>query len=482
MAGVRDEGRKVGRYTVQRQLAEGGMGRVLLARTEGPAGFTKQVVLKTLHPHLAADQAFLEVFLVEARVSAALFHPNVAQVFELVEDGGEYFLVMEYVRGKSLRELLRRRGALPRAVALSIVSHLLRALQHAHEAKDERGAPLHLLHRDVSPENVLLSFDGAVKLVDFGLAGVRGRRAGKEGYVAPEIVEGAKPSVASDLFGAGVVLAECLTAALPPEGVDAQPEPLRALLVRALAPAPERRFPSAASFADAVDEAARAAGDFVTPAALAALLEETFGAPEVEPSAPPRHTAVLTGVGGPAPATQQAAVRSKGRRSLVLAGAALLLVGAVAMSLRDEAAPQQAEAAVPGAAPPPIAAPVVPPAEVSPEVVIAPVAVGPAEVKAPAVPEPPRPAQPVAPRPPSPAVAPKSPGLLDLRVIPWAHVEVDGAAAGTTPLRPLSLTAGRHVVRVSNPDLGVTATREVEVQPGASVRLSVDLLDELDSR
>ncbi|MBL8923038.1 MAG: protein kinase [Myxococcaceae bacterium] len=315
--------RRVGRYQVQRLLAEGGMGRVLLAKTEGPAGFTKLVVLKTLQPHLAVDPGVLETFLVEARVSAALFHPNVAQVFELVEDGGEYFLAMEYVRGRSVRELLASRPRLPVPVALSITSQVLRALQHAHEARDDQGRRLNVLHRDVSPENVLVSWEGAVKLLDFGLAGAK-RRAGKAGYVAPELLEGAAPSVASDLYAAAVLLAECLVGPPPFPALEA---PWGPLVERALDADPRRRFSSAADFADALDALARDAGDHVTQATLAHTLREVFGAPSDESltAAPARRTALLTREHSAAPPAE---VR-RSRAGFIVAAGLVLVVGAI---------------------------------------------------------------------------------------------------------------------------------------------------------
>lgn len=472
--------RVVGRYRVQRLLAEGGMGRVLLARTDGPAGFTKLVVLKTLHPHLAADAGALETFLVEARVTAALFHPNVAQVFELVEDAGEYFLAMEYVRGRSLRELVSASPRLPLPIALAIASQVLRALQHAHEVKDEQGRPLNVLHRDVSPENVLVTWDGAVKLVDFGLAGTK-RRAGKEGYLAPELLEGAPPSVASDLYAAGVLLAECLAGPLPFTTLEA---PWGPVVSRALDPDPAKRFPSAGAFADALDGLARDAGHHVTQATLAQALRDTFGAPddEVVTIAPARRTAMLT----QGPSAAPAPVASTGKRrtagGAVVAVLALALVGLIAMGGQGEVPAAPAE-------PAPTAGTLPPPA--SPESASAAAPVEPLEpVKA----ESPRevvtsaPA-PAAPRPRAPAVAPKpevSPAAadatLDVRVIPWAEVLVDGRAVGTTPLAPVRLAAGRHVIELKNAELGVSTSRTVVLEGGAAERLRVDLLDELDSR
>jgi serine/threonine-protein kinase len=475
--------RVVGRYRVQRLLAEGGMGRVLLARTDGPAGFTKLVVLKTLHPHLAADAGALETFLVEARVTAALFHPNVAQVFELVEDAGEYFLAMEYVRGRSLRELVSASPRLPLPIALAIASQVLRALQHAHEVKDEQGRPLNVLHRDVSPENVLVTWDGAVKLVDFGLAGTK-RRAGKEGYLAPELLEGAPPSVASDLYAAGVLLAECLAGPLPFTTLEA---PWGPVVSRALDPDPAKRFPSAGAFADALDGLARDAGHHVTQATLAQTLRDTVGAPddEVVTVAPARRTAVLT----QGPAAAPAPVASTGKRRMaglaVVAVLALGVVGLIAMGGQGEVPAPAEPAPTAGRVPsPPTPASVSAPAAapVEPVAALEPVkAASPRDVVTSAPAPAPRPRAPaVAPKPEAPPAA--ADATLDVRVIPWAEVLVDGRAVGTTPLAPVRLAAGRHVIELKNAELGVSTSRTVVLEGGAAERLRVDLLDELDSR
>lgn len=520
--GVTLEGRTVGRYQILRTLAEGGMGRVLLARTDGPAGFTKQVVLKTLHAHLAQDQAFLDVFLVEARVSAALNHPNVAQVFELVADGGEYFLAMEYVRGRSLRELLSARGALEPSVAMTVASQLGRALQHAHEARDERGQPLHLLHRDVSPENVLLSWDGAVKLLDFGLSGLRGRRAGKPGYVAPEVLDGASPTAASDQYALGVLLAEALTgappaghartdgvhadaAALPRRGLEgglAAAGDLEALLRRALAVAPDARFPSAGALADALDAAIRLRGDFTTPATLAALLRDTFGPPDEAAPAPAPRTALLTDVGPAAPAPRDGAptaapkpprARKRALAALGLAAvAAAGVLGASASGPPAPRAPGPAAARPPpraetdSAAPRPPLAPATP--DASPEAAGAGAAAAPGAAVAAAATPPTRASPPeggaeagAAARQRRAGQGPPAvrDGTLELRVIPWARVTIDGRAYGVTPLAPVALAPGQHAVRLENSELGVDTTRQVTVRSGAKQRLRVDLLDAL---
>ena len=175
-------GARVGRYHLLRRLAIGGMAELHLACAEGVAGFQKVVVLKRVLPHLAADDAFVRMFLNEARLAANLDHPNLVQVIDIGEAEGEYFYVMEYVHGRNARELLAaaaHRGGMPIEVALAIVVSAAAGLHHAHERCDLEGRALGLVHRDVSPSNVLVSYDGATKLTDFGIAKASARSTEK---------------------------------------------------------------------------------------------------------------------------------------------------------------------------------------------------------------------------------------------------------------------------------------------------------------
>ncbi len=250
----------VGRYRVLWPIGEGATGRVLLG-LELATG--QHVALKQLHRHLVEDQAALERFQGEARVAERLRHPNVVQVHELLEgDGGVPFLVMEWVRGRNLRQLLGATGVLHPALATFIVSQLAAGLAHAHAHG--------VVHRDVSPENVLVSHSGEVKLADFGL---HGARVGKAGYLAPECVEGAAAVPASDVFAAAIVLLECTS------GVVARVGPLHPKLEPvvscALAPV-ATRYPTAAPFHRALTEAARAPDLHATAESLAALMRRLF--------------------------------------------------------------------------------------------------------------------------------------------------------------------------------------------------------------
>jgi serine/threonine protein kinase len=161
---------RLGRYQLESLLATGGMGEVWLARRDDG----KVLVLKRILRHLAHDQGFIDLFVNEARLAARLRHPNIVEVFALEQDEDTWFISMEYVHGKSLRaiiDLARQKGVrVPPVVAVRIVAETLKGLQHAHELKDEKGGPAGIIHRDFSPENVLVSLQGQVKLADFGIA------------------------------------------------------------------------------------------------------------------------------------------------------------------------------------------------------------------------------------------------------------------------------------------------------------------------
>ncbi len=269
------------RYRLLQLIATGGMGEVFLARQEGPGGFAKTVVVKRILRHLAREQSFVDLFLNEARLAAQLQHPNVAQVFALEKEGESWFIAMEYVHGRSLRaiiEVCAQRGVLmPQRVAVRLVSQALQALHFAHELKDERGRTLGVLHRDVTPENLLVSFTGIAKLVDFGIAKAMtgtsarvGLPKGKVAYMAPELtVSGSSIDRRADVYGAGVLLHEALTGERPshlPQSVEELDQPPKAYVVReempmslnrvlskAMAHSPQERWPSAEMMSEALE-------------------------------------------------------------------------------------------------------------------------------------------------------------------------------------------------------------------------------------
>ena len=217
------EGEMLGGYEVVAPLRLGGMASLYRARRVGARGFTQDVAIKTVHPELAHDGTYTQMLVDEALMASRIRHPNVVRVEELADDGPICFLVMEYVDGWSLGQLMdalvASPGRLPVAVAAHIAIELAAGLHAAHEATREDGTPLELVHRDVSPPNVLLSCDGHVKLIDFGVAKARGRTVrttagtlkGKFRYMAPEQARGGSVDRRTDVYAAGILLWEMLT-------------------------------------------------------------------------------------------------------------------------------------------------------------------------------------------------------------------------------------------------------------------------------
>jgi serine/threonine protein kinase len=215
----------VGRYALFGEIAAGGMASVHFGRLLGPAGFSRVVAVKRLHAQLAKQAEFVSMFVDEVRLAARIQHPNVVPTLDVVEEQGELFLVMEYVHGESLAQLIRlarSRGLhVPPGIATSIACGLLHGLHAAHQAESETGVPLGIIHRDVSPQNVLVGSDGITRVLDFGVARATGRLSttrdgqlkGKPAYLAPERIEGREADRRSDVYGAAVVLWETLTGA-----------------------------------------------------------------------------------------------------------------------------------------------------------------------------------------------------------------------------------------------------------------------------
>jgi serine/threonine protein kinase len=243
-------GSSIGRYVVKKRLAEGGMAEVYLAEAIGPEGFAKDVVIKVVRSFLASDQQFIDMFIAEARLSSRLNHANVVQIFDFGKHDDSYFIAMEYVRGASLFDLRKRcreRGVpFPPTLVAEIGAQVARGLQYAHGLSD-KGKPLAIVHRDVTPHNVLLSFDGAVKLTDFGIAKAStshtapGILKGKFAYMSPEQARGELVDARTDLFALGIVLWEMLTGGRLFDG-DSEMAVLRAVQESLIAP-PDRLNP-----------------------------------------------------------------------------------------------------------------------------------------------------------------------------------------------------------------------------------------------
>jgi len=280
-------GASIGTYVLERKLGEGGMAEVYLASRSGPHGFTKRVAIKRILPELSDDSQLIQMFCDEARIAATLTHPNIAQVLEFGEHEGELFIVLEYVDGISCSTLLKtaaQRGeAIPAGAALYVAREVLMALAFAHGATDETGRSLGIVHRDISPSNVLVSRVGNVKLIDFGITRsllaerrtVPGELKGKLRYMSPEQILGAEVDHRSDLFAVGIVLTEMLAGRalfsgrsdleilsrisrgelglVREGGIEKE---VADVLERALAHRPANRFQTAREFAGALEDLA----------------------------------------------------------------------------------------------------------------------------------------------------------------------------------------------------------------------------------
>jgi serine/threonine protein kinase/CRP-like cAMP-binding protein len=213
---------KFGRYRLFKQIAAGGMGEIFLARSTSLDGFEKNLVIKRILPNVGANERFISMFLDEARVSMSLSHQNIVQVFDFGETDGRYYIAMEHVYGSDLRTILKQPGiqgrGLPPGLALYIISEACKGLDYAHQRRGRNGEPLNLVHCDISPDNILVSFDGAVKLTDFGISKARGQITeheegmviGKFAYMAPEQAIAGAVDARTDVFACGAVLWELL--------------------------------------------------------------------------------------------------------------------------------------------------------------------------------------------------------------------------------------------------------------------------------
>jgi eukaryotic-like serine/threonine-protein kinase len=300
----------LGKYIVLAELGRGGMAEVFLALSRGRSGFSKLVVLKLLRAHLAEDEEFLRMFLAEARLAALLNHPNVVQTYEVGAEGGRDCIVMEYLEGCSFAELgvATRKKPMPMSLGLRVIADTLAGLHHAHSLCGLHGQPMHMVHRDVSPHNVFVTYDGQVKVVDFGIAkaaddGARTKTGvfkGKLRYTAPERFFGDEDSDRrSDVFSVGVMLWQVLVKrrlwsgvtdlALmqqlasrltieSPRSIDPEvPAILDAICMKAVAMAPEDRFQTAAEMQDALEEYLASESMGGTNRALAKFMGELFG-------------------------------------------------------------------------------------------------------------------------------------------------------------------------------------------------------------
>lgn len=412
---------QIGRYTLVAELAAGGMATVHLARFQGEAGFSRTVVVKRLHPHYAKDHEFVCMFLDEARLASRVRHPNVVPVVDVVSHRGELLLAMDYVHGVSLSTLVRASQGqpVPLPIALALARDLLAGLHAAHETHDKHGLPMQIVHRDVSPQNLMVGDDGVGRVVDFGIASATARMQttrdgqikGKLSYMAPEQIRGQVVDRRADVFASGIVLWQLTTGAAfasgpdetrihfiltgdysKPSSLNAQlPEALDRVVMKALAIDPAERFASAEEMLRALSSVALPAAAYEVSDWVRSLVGSELGKRAAlvrrteQISAPPPnagrsvaeprsadHSTTRQIITVPTAHASVARVPSEpppkhGRRRWLLLAALLLLVpaaGALLLMQRDTGT----ESALPRVTPspaPPAATPAAPPAAVA---------------------------------------------------------------------------------------------------------------------
>jgi serine/threonine protein kinase len=438
----------LGRYRIVRELGEGGMGRVYLGEAAGPSGFSRKVVIKVVRD--ALDATLQQMLAEEARLAAQLVHRNLVPVLDLDEADGQKLVILEYIDGIDVRRLMDARGALPWPLAVFIASEVAAGLDYAHRRRDAAGRLLGVVHRDVSPQNVLVSFEGEVKLTDFGVASLaardQGGLRGNPAYMPPEQARGEEVDARADVFALAAVLRELLTGEpsfaettveaartrrIAPLPAGTWPAALAEVIARAAAPSIEARYPSAAALRDALIALPGAPLD---PArALAEHVAAARPTPALKPDA---LRAAVLGAGRPLtearPPAAPTAPTSR-RRTLYALATALALTVAITTGVLLSRRPPKTT----------LTDPIVvtaSPSERAPE--------------------------------PEPKATPRPRGTLMVNAVPWARIFVDGRAHGQTP-RELSLPAGTHQLKLVTPG-GDTRTRSVTVSPNRETRLTVD--------
>jgi predicted Ser/Thr protein kinase len=471
--------RTIGGYQVLRRIASGGMGSVYLGVNRGPGGFARLVALKQLHPFLELGDEARRRFTTEACIGAELRHPGIVAVQDFDRDEDGFYLVMEYVHGRNLRQLLRDHGALGPRVAARVIREVVAALEAAHGHVDAQGRPSPVIHRDLTPTNVLVSEQGEVKITDFGIARVAGsdvsRHSGLRGtvaYMSPEQARGDALDPRTDLYSAGLVLLELCRGQrayraeseleqlrLAQRGLDfdelaaAAAGPLLPALTGALQPDPERRYPSATTMREALDQVLEQLGR-PTREDLAALVR-----PQLEPleeviAVAEEATRATVELGQPPPEAPPAPERARRSRGPLVAG--LLVAGAVLGAIALLPPPPDAVVLIRDAAPPALDAPK--PRLDAGEKWSASDAVSPGAV----VPDASR----------RPA---RRRGVLVVNTLPvWSRVFVDGRAVGNTPAT-LHLRPGRRRILLRPAGRRPPVSFSVTIRPGRAIRRIIDV-------
>jgi serine/threonine protein kinase len=527
---------QVGKYQLIRELGVGGMAEVFLARTAGPMGFEKQLVLKRILPHMAREPAFIQMFHSEATLAARLNHPNIVQIFDFGESGGTYYLAMEYIDGPSLRTLLddslRRGGPLPPVPCARIIASACEGLSFAHGFRDPAtGQPLDIVHRDISPDNILLSRQGAVKVADFGIAKAAGQQhrtqtgmiKGKLAYMPPEQIRNMELDQRVDVYALGVVFYELVTGnrpfdaptdaslmqsilfELPMPAVLRQPdlpEPVQKILRRALAKDRDERYPDCIAFQADLEEFILSTGKPVTTQHVAQLIAQISPPahdaplPPLPPGSPPLTETAIRPSQAPLPADHPTladtelhpapspdplpkgpppavSAPSKGKLGAAVTASVVLLSLGGGYLLWGRTDPAQPVLMAPSVPSPPTAptAPTAPAATGSTSEPTPPAGTAPAEPSVRQDPEQPR------------ANQDATTGTLEFEVRPSAVVYLEGKWLGKAPpLGILDINPGTYRVKFVNKKLRKVVERPVEVKAGQTTFIQVDLLHEEEAQ
>jgi tRNA A-37 threonylcarbamoyl transferase component Bud32 len=484
-------GTRLGKYEILRRISVGGMAEIFLARAAGLPGFKKLVVIKRILPQLAQKSEFLEMFLDEARIAATLQHPNIVQTYDVAVAGGNYFIAMEFLHGEDLHALLRtvkrRNERIPIEHALQIVISLCAGLHYAHDREDFDGKHQEIVHRDVTPANIIVTYEGSVKLLDFGIARAASRAnqtrsgtlKGKIHYMSPEQAQGQPVDRRADVYAAGILLYELtmmrrlykgetdyqilhniVNGTLPkPTELDASYDrDLEAIVMHALQKDLTKRYQSAMEMQRDLEDFARKRGLYLSPSALKEYMAGLFGErinawkqAQAEGKALPEPEVVISYEEGDddvqeGPPTEGAKQQPRARfglREQIFAAAAALVVIVAAIVFWHRH---------------PTLKPVVPPVAVAPPAVIV---------------APPAPAEKL---PAPPPAVPAKPGSLRLVTHPHgATLTLDGKRLSQVSNTVIDdLDAGDHVLVVEKRG-HESAERRFTVTAGGEIRLSVEL-------
>ncbi len=526
---------RIGRYQLCFELASGGMATVYLARQDGLPGFEKLVALKKIHPHLAKERDYVEMFLDEARIASRITHSNVCSVFDFGEAEGEYFISMEFLVGEPLSRVYRRVAASPEhrtspklpMLMARVIADACEGLHAAHELKDANGDLLHVVHRDVSARNLFVTYAGVVQVVDFGIASARqrvhhtstGQVKGTFPYMAPEQMTAGSMDRRVDIWALGVVLWELLTlrrlfrrdtdvntmyAVLsdeirPPSHYRPDvPKDLDAIVARALQRNPEERFQTAREMGQALTQFLAKQREAMGPVELSEWMAELFAQGEARkrqlmeiarisntsvpalPKSPDDSTGGMSATLEPGDLARRPNVPHPIRTGVItLITGAMCMLGVVGLTgatrTKPEAPIAPAAQVMRVPAQPPAAVQPKPRAEKAPDQEMA------LDFVLPPEPEP-QPTKPVVRRKPRPKPAPKAdpvpsgpPGIINLVTRGgWAHIYQNGKRIGTTP-RKLKLPSGKHSLKLKPFGEGPFQTVDVKVEPGKTKKVSIRL-------